>query len=95
MVLNSTRRLVFGVFTECSWGQEPIYVRVESASGIIYSNKFGEIGSNGYHYGIQIGNLVFDNMNLTGMKCEAWLIDLGVGEVADMTARYVTEILSH
>jgi len=83
------------VFTECSWGQEPIYVRVESASGIIYSNKFGEIGSNGYHYGIQIGNLVFDNMNLTGMKCEAWLIDLGVGEVADMTARYVTEILSH
>lgn len=70
-------------------------IRVDSASGIIYSDKYGEIGRNGYHYGIQIGNLIFDNMNLTGMKCETWLFDLGVGQVADMTAKYVIEILSH
>lgn len=50
----------------------------------------------GYHYGIRIGNMVYDNLTLAGMRCEDWLTDLGAnGEFADITWKVVQEILKH
>lgn len=49
----------------------------------IYSDKAGiSIGNNGYHYGIRVGDKVYDNMTTSGMKYEEWLADLGVGKVS-------------
>ncbi|MBQ4524430.1 MAG: hypothetical protein IJA10_16040 [Lachnospiraceae bacterium] len=53
-------------------------IRVDSLYGI-YSDKAGtEIGL-GFHYGIQIDDLVYDNMTTGGMKFNDWLKDLGIG----------------
>lgn len=72
-------------------------IRIESQTDWIYSDKFGGvISQNGYHYGIRIGNMVYDNLTLTGMRCEEWLADLGAtGEFADIVWKIVTEILNH
>ncbi|MCJ1978575.1 papain fold toxin domain-containing protein [Pseudolactococcus carnosus] len=34
------------------------------------------------HYGIRVGDKVYDNMTTSGMKYEEWLADLGVGKVS-------------
>ena len=44
-------------------------IRVDSNSGIIYSDKVGmAISSNSYQYGIKIGNTIYDNMTEFGMS---------------------------
>lgn len=70
-------------------------IRIDSRVGI-YSDKYGASIGDKFHYGIRIGNMVYDNLTLKGMKCEEWLADLGAdGGFADVTWRIVTEILSH
>lgn len=71
-------------------------IRIDSKAGYIYSDKYGDFIGKTYHYGIRIGNMVYDNLTLTGMKCEEWLDDLGAsGEFADIAWKIVTEILNH
>ena len=43
----------------------------------ICSKKYGgEIGETGYHYGIRVGDIVYDNLTPEGMNYNAWLQDL-------------------
>ena len=54
-------------------------IRVESRTGIIYSNKYkGSISTNKYHYGILVDGVIFDNMTPEGMDFSAWKTDLGL-----------------
>jgi len=70
-------------------------IRIDSRVGI-YSDKYGSSIGDKFHYGIRIGNMVYDNLTLAGMKCEDWLADLGAnGEFADITWRIVKEILNN
>lgn len=52
-------------------------IRVESKY-YIYSNKAGMDIGRGYHYGVQIGDVVYDNMTTNGMLLDAWFDDLGI-----------------
>ena len=46
-----------------------------------------------YHYGIQVGDVVYDNMTPKGMKLAKWLEDLGLTlGIPDIEWNYVTQI---
>lgn len=63
----------------------------------IYSDKAGDYIGRGYHYGIKIGDTVYDNMTPDGMKLQDWLDDLGLsGEFGEEIIRwdYVDEIFN-
>ena len=64
-------------------------IKVESKSWV-YSDKAGsEIGWK-YHYGIRIGDTVYDNMTPEGMKLQDWLDDLGLSQgIKDLSWRHV------
>ena len=50
----------------------------------------------GYHYGVRVGDLVYDNMTLDGMMFDSWLTDLGAdGSFADVTWKIVDIISNH
>lgn len=72
-------------------------IRIDTVARYIYSDKFGnQIGNNSFHYGIRIGNLVYDNLTTKGLEFGKWLSDLGAdGSFADTTWRIVNQILSH
>ncbi|MBE5951411.1 MAG: hypothetical protein E7260_07415 [Lachnospiraceae bacterium] len=55
-------------------------IRVDSDFGI-YSDKAKISVGDNYHYGIQIGDMVYDNMTPEGMKLQNWLDDLGLPQV--------------
>ena len=55
-------------------------IRIDSGGGV-YSDKAGMLIGSEYHYGIKIGNVVYDNMTLDGMDFNKWLEDLGIGIV--------------
>ncbi|MDE6408275.1 MAG: hypothetical protein K2K48_06805 [Anaeroplasmataceae bacterium] len=46
-------------------------------SDFIYSDRFGTISNNGYHTGIKIDNIVYDNLYPEGINYYDWLTDLG------------------
>lgn len=56
---------------------ERIKVKPKTGKDIIYSDKNGVIGNNGYHDAIKVGDYVFDNMNPQGVSYNDWLADLG------------------
>ena len=72
-------------------------IRIESRTDYIYSNKLRDaISTNGYHYGIRIGKMVYDNLTIIGMNCEEWLADLGAnGEFTNIVWKTTTKILNH
>ncbi|WP_458453016.1 papain fold toxin domain-containing protein [Methanobrevibacter sp.] len=44
----------------------------------IYSDKLGSfVTNNGYHYGVKIGDMVYDNLTTQGMNFVDWINDLG------------------
>lgn len=69
-------------------------IRVDSEF-YIYSDKFGEYIGVGYHYGVQVGDTVYDNLTTYGMQLDAWLEDLGLTQGnSDITWKYVFEIFN-
>ncbi len=58
-------------------GIEHDKIKVESRYGI-YSDKAKELIGNGFHYGIRVGNKIYDNMTLEGIEFSEWLEDLGL-----------------
>ena len=75
-------------------GLEYQIIRVDSEFGI-YSDKAGmSIGDN-YHYGIQVGNAVYDNLTPEGVPLDAWLEDLGLTQaLPGISWNYVFEIFN-
>ena len=56
----------------------------------IYSNKYGEIIGYDYHYGVKVGDTIYDNLTLEGMSFDKWLSDIGAdGSVPSITYRIV------
>ncbi|MBL4828265.1 MAG: hypothetical protein JKY66_11245 [Spongiibacteraceae bacterium] len=53
---------------------------VKSATGRLASLKDKIISTNGSHFAVQVGELVFDNNNPNGIKYSSWADDIGVGE---------------
>jgi hypothetical protein len=44
----------------------------------IYSDKYGGIiGNNGFHYGVEVEGVVYDNLTTEGMLFSEWINDLG------------------
>ena len=58
-------------------GIEHEVIRVDSQYGI-YSDKAGLIIGYGYHFGVKVGNTVYDYLTLGGMDFNLWLDDLGL-----------------
>jgi len=56
------------------------------------TRHFGEIGR-GYHYGIEVDGIVYDNMTLDGLEFEAWIEDLGIGRFGGIDWKYSGVIL--
>lgn len=54
-------------------------IKVESSTRYIYSDKAGRDIGTGFHYGIKIDDMVYDNLTPKGMKYDDWLKDLGAG----------------
>ncbi len=52
-------------------------IRVDSIYSI-YSDKAEAVIGNGYHYGIKINDIIYDNMTPEGIKFDLWLEDLGL-----------------
>ena len=70
-------------------------IRIDS-DFYVYSDKANMSIGNKYHYGVKIGDFVYDNMTPNGMNFEAWLSDLGLtGEFDGIDWSFVNEILNH
>ena len=54
-------------------------IRIDSDFGI-FSDKANESIGEGYHYGVQIDNIVYDNSTIEGMVLDDWLRDLGLNQ---------------
>ena len=71
-------------------------IRIDSKYSI-YSDKAGDAVGNGYHYGVKVGDTIYDNMTSDGMSFDAWLDDLGLNsqpkEIIDWSV--VDEILPY
>lgn len=74
-------------------GIEYEIIRVDSSS-LVYSDKAGDVIGNEFHYGIKVGDNVYDNLTLGGMSYNAWKADLGIGEVTGIKCEPVSEILN-
>lgn len=67
-------------------------ILVDSKAGI-YSDKVGEIIGINFHYGIQIDDMVYDNLTIDGMQLNKWLEDLGLTlGIPDLKWDYVEKI---
>lgn len=67
-------------------------IRVDSKAGI-YSNRAEQIIGIDYHHGIQVDDVVYDNMTPKGMQLNNWLEDLGLTlGIPDIEWNYVTKI---
>lgn len=67
-------------------------IRIDSNVGI-YSDKAGSIIGVNYHYGIQIDDMIYENMTPEGMQLNTWMEDLGLTlGISDIEWNYVTEI---
>lgn len=51
---------------------------VRSPTSLIYSDKNRILSSNGHHSAVQIGDMVFDNLNPDGIPYAEWASDLGL-----------------
>ena len=70
-------------------------ILVKSEAGI-YSDKVGMLIGLKYHYGIQIGDVVYDNLTTGGMKFDNWIEDLGLKlGISDIGWNYAEEITSN
>lgn len=66
-------------------------IRVDAVR-YIFSDKLGrEIGWK-LHYGIKIGDTIYDNLTLDGMDFTEWKIDLGIGRFHDIKWNIVDEL---
>lgn len=68
---------------------------VKSKTGFVASLNYKNISTNGSHFAVQVGELVFDNLYPDGIPAKEWLDDLGIGEdpninmkIEDMTGDY-------
>ena len=69
-------------------------IRIDSQY-LIYSDKVGDSIGASYHYGIQIDDIVYDNMTTDGMKLNDWLCDLGLLQgLPGIKWSYATEIIN-
>ncbi len=41
----------------------------------------GNISENGFHEAIKVGDMIFDNLNLNGIKYDDWLDDLDINDL--------------
>ena len=66
-----------------------------SAGGLIlfHSDKANAEIGRGYHYGIEVDGIVYDNMTLDGLEFEAWIEDLGIGRFGGIDWKYSGVIL--
>ena len=55
-------------------------VSIHSETEFIFSDKYGLISKNGWHYAIKVGDIIFDNLNPEGVNYDDWLWDLGIPE---------------
>ena len=57
---------------------EVIKVEPNHPNAGIFSDKYqGIIGETGYHYGVRVGDVVYDNLTTEGMNFTEWINDLG------------------
>jgi RHS repeat-associated protein len=52
-------------------------VRSAGGVGAPYSDTVGSLGDNSFHYAVQVGEMVFDNMRPDGIPISEWVNDLG------------------
>ena len=53
------------------------HIRIQNVSAPnVISKKNGIIGTTGFHEGIKVGDTVFDNLNIDGVKFDDWIDDL-------------------
>ena len=67
-------------------------IRIGSEYGI-YSDKAAMSIGQGYHYGVQVGDMVYDNMTPGGTNLNAWLEDLGLTQGFDSIGWNYTDII--
>lgn len=71
-------------------------IRIDTKTGYIYSDRLRNSIGKAYHYGVKIGNMVYDNLTTNGMDFRNWLVDLGAdGSFADVTWKIVDKILNY
>ncbi|WP_236508577.1 polymorphic toxin-type HINT domain-containing protein, partial [Tychonema sp. BBK16] len=58
-------------------GGKRLCIRSRGGFGAPYSNAVGSLGTDSWHYGVQVGEYVFDNMRPEGLPRSEWLQDLG------------------
>lgn len=69
-------------------------IRVDAVR-YIFSDKLGrEIGWK-LHYGIKIGDTIYDNLTLDGMDFIGWKIDLGIGKFYAIMFEIVDELIPY
>lgn len=59
-------------------------ITIQSSTDFIWSDTYGTISTNGRHYGIKIGDKLYDNLNPQGINYSDWLQDLGVKDFPDL-----------
>ena len=69
-------------------------IRIDSDFNI-YSDKAGTVIGRKYHYGIRVGDTVYDNLTTIGMSFDDWLDDMGFNEVGGLYWNVVDEIINH
>jgi len=68
-----------------SLGVNGARLEVNSSTGYLESLENGVISTNGRHDAIQVGNTVYDNLNVNGVNITTWEGDLGIGEYPEIT----------
>ena len=64
-----------------------------TSTDLIYSDRLRYYVGNGYHYGIQVGDRVYDNLTTGGMLRNDWLTDLGLMQgIPGLAWKYVAGI---
>ncbi|MCM1097617.1 MAG: hypothetical protein NC427_06080 [Ruminococcus flavefaciens] len=69
-------------------------IRIDSKYGI-YSDKAAMSIGQGYHYGVQVGNTVYDNMTPGGIELSTWLEDLGLTQGLNSISWNYTDIITN
>lgn len=87
----SRNKLVSGIWNT---GFQFSGIMVSSGKNIhdygIYSDKAAMSVGQGYHYGIQVGDVVYDNMTPGGLQLSSWLEDLGLTQgIESISWKYV------
>ena len=70
-------------------------IRVDSTD-YIYSDRVGDYIGDGFHYGVQVDGIVYDNLTTSGLELTEWLHDLGLDlGNSDIRWFYTDTIINH